>query len=275
MKSLLNNFGITPHRNLPQLAVERFSVWFQKQQQPPKTKKVVLFNDTYTEYNEPQIGKSAFKILLELDYEVILAHGYCCGRPLISKGFLKEAKAQAINNIEKLSSIVNEGVKMIVLEPSCASAFRDDYRGLVKNEGLKNLISNTLSLEEFLQEQLIDEKLPLNFTDSIEEIWVHTHCHQKALVGIEPTLNVLKGIKGINVHEIEAGCCGMAGSFGYEKEHYDFSMKIGSLKLFPKIQSLHNQGVILASGMSCRSQIKDGTERKAVHLAEVIANKIS
>lgn len=275
-KKLFSWMGIASERTLPRLTNERFSSWFKLQKQSPKTKKVVLFNDTYTEFNEPEVGKSAFKILSALDYEIILANGYCCGRPLLSKGFLKEAKANASTVINQLCQLVNEENEMIVLEPSCVSAFRDDYKGLLGNDtALEKLISYTYSLDEFLQKHLKEGLLPLSFSENKVNVFVHGHCHQKSLVGMTPTLEVLKGVKGFTVKEIDSGCCGMAGSFGYEKEHYLFSMKIGELKLFPKIRTLSSHDIMITSGMSCRSQIKDGTQRRAIHFAEAIAKQLA
>lgn len=269
-KALLGWLGISPQRNLPLLAEERFSTWFKKQQQAPQEKKIILFNDTYTEYNEPNIGKAAFKILSALGYEIILANHHCCGRPLISKGFLKQAKDNAQNVTKNFTQLPN--VHIVVLEPSCTSALRDDYQGLLgKNQEFEQVISRIVSFDEFLESHLKEGKLPLEFADKQREVWVHGHCHQKALVGMDPTLKVLRGVKGFTVYEIESGCCGMAGSFGYEKEHDSVSMKIGELKLFPTIRQTSPDAIIVASGMSCRSQIKDGTRRHAFHLAEVIA----
>lgn len=264
--------GIAPERSLPALAKERFSTWFQQQQQTPQIKTVVLFNDTYTEFYEPHIGQAAYKVFKALGYEVLLANGMCCGRPLISKGLLKQAKANAISFVEKLNEMVNENRSLVVLEPSCASVFSDDTDGLLgKDPQLERLRSHTLSFDEFLHQHLVEGQLPLPFHDTQQNIWVHGHCHQKSLVGIKISLEVLQGISGFSVHEINSGCCGMAGAFGYEKEHYDFSMKIGDLKLFPQVQALHNKDLIIANGFSCRSQIKDGTPKRAIHLAEVIA----
>lgn len=276
MKAIFSWIGISPKRKIPSFAKERFSVWFEKQKQTEKTKQVVLFNDTYTEFNEPQIGKAAYQVLSELGYQIILANHFCCGRPLISKGFLQEAKANAITTVAKLTELLRDDTLLVVLEPSCISAFKDDYKGLLgKNESLEKLIAKTLSFDEFLQRHLQDGVLPLHFKGKKQDVWVHGHCHQKSLVGMIPTLEVLKGINGITVHEIDSGCCGMAGSFGYEKEHYEFSMKIGNLKLFPKVRAANKEDLIIASGMSCRGQIMDGTTRCAIHLAEAIASHLS
>lgn len=275
-KTVQGWMGIAPQRTLPKMAEERFSSWFEAFQQTPQTKRVLLFNDTYTEFNEPGIGKAACKVLNALGYEVSLVNGHCCGRPLISKGFLKEAKKQAFDLVNSLAKLVSDDVQMVVLEPSCLSALLDDYKGLLgPNEALDRLIAKTFSFEEFLQSCLEEGKLPLEFQGVGRDIWVHGHCHQKALVGMVPTLDVLRGVEGFRVHEIESGCCGMAGAFGYEKEHYDFSMKIGGLKLFPKVREAQEDDIVIASGMSCRSQIHDGTEKRALHLAEAIAKHMS
>jgi len=279
-KMLLGWIGISPQRTLPKFAHKRFSTWFKQQTQLRQTKKVVLFNDTFTEFNEPEIGKSAFKVFGSLGYEVILVDNFCCGRPFISKGFLKEAKKNAFQAIDKLNQVLSEdkSMLMVVLEPSCLSAFRDDYKGLLgsTHEILNQLIPKILSFEEFLQKHLNEGRLPAEFNlkSKEQEIWVHGHCHQKSLIGNAPTLEVLRSIKNFKVHEIESGCCGMAGSFGYEKEHFNFSMKIAELKLLPKIRTLLSDHIIVASGISCRSQIQDGVQRKAFHLAEVIARQI-
>lgn len=274
-KILLFGMGITSKRTLPLLAKERFSTWFKKQRQVEQGKQVALFNDTYTEFYEPHIGKAAYKVLNALGYEVLLTNGACCGRPLISKGLLKEAKANALTHVQLLNLIVNEKTPLVVLEPSCASVFRDDDEGLLGNHpDLVRLRSHTWSFDEFLHQHLIDRKLPLPFNDLQQSIWVHGHCHQKSLVGMNMTMEVLQGIKGFSVNEIDSGCCGMAGAFGYEKEHHNFSMKIGQLKLFPQVEALQNEEMIVASGFSCRSQIKDGTPRRAIHLAEAIASKL-
>jgi len=247
--------------------------WFNLQKQEKETKQVVLFDDTYTEFNEPEIGKAAYKVLKALGYEVVLAKGHCCGRPLISKGLLKEAKANASKVLEALSLHIQQGAMIIGLEPSCLSAFRDDYQGLLgKSTALDGLMTHCLSFDEFLQQHIKDGKLPIDFSIEKKAVWVHGHCHQKALVGMLPTLEVLRAVPGFVVHEIESGCCGMAGSFGYEKEHYEFSMKIGELRLLPTVRATGNSALIVASGISCRSQIAHGTNRTPVHLAQALAS---
>lgn len=280
-KFFLKWLGVAYHRGLPQLAHEHFSSWVKKQHQPSSSKKVVLFNDTYTEYNHPEIGKAAFKVLSSLGYEVIVVSELCCGRPLISKGFLKEAKAKALELVNKLKTYASSEVTIICLEPSCLSALGDDYKGLIgaKDSALfadLTLVGNAcISFEDFLSRLLMNNVLPLSFIENRTQVLVHGHCHQKALVGMQSTLKVLRAIPGFTVHEIDSGCCGMAGSFGYESEHYDISMKIGNLRLLPAIRKASTEAIIVANGMSCRSQIQHGTDRQALHLAEVISTYLA
>lgn len=259
--------GISKFRSLPKRAKRRFSQINQKSTHYEKT--VVLFNDTYTEFNHPEIGESAIKILNALGYNVIIPSWNCCGRPFISKGFLKQAKNQAEKVINALHPYIQYPI--IFLEPSCFSALIDDYRGLLgySHKKLIEVIRSCTSLDQFLENKMGN----LSFTKNKQVIKIHGHCHQKALIGSTPTLNVLKSIPGFEVSEIPSGCCGMAGSFGYEKEHYTISQKIGELQLFPAIRE-NQDAIIIASGFSCRTQIQDGTQRKAFHIAEAIANKI-
>lgn len=280
-KNLLNRWlGISPQRDLPKLATVTFSNWFKQQPQSPSLKKVVLFNDTFTEYNHPEIGQAAFKILSNLGYEITLISDLCCGRPLISKGFLEEARNKALKFVNTLKPYAFSGLKIICLEPSCLSALNDDYKGLLGtgNSALFAdliLVSDAaISFDNFLSNHLHDSQLPLKFKENSTEVLVHGHCHQKALADMQPTLNVLKAIPGFSVTEINSGCCGMAGAFGYESEHYDISMKIGNLRLFPAIKKASAETLIVANGMSCRCQIHHGTDRRALHLAEAVAQQL-
>lgn len=278
-KPFLSLLGISTRRSLPTLAKQPFSKWFALQKQTPKIKKLVIFNDTYTEYNHPEIGQAAFKVLSALNYEIILAHGQCCGRPLISKGLLPEAQTYARKVTTALHPYAHQNLPIIMLEPSCFSAIIDDYKGLLgkdptASENLKSVINCTQSLDQFLEKHIVDGKLPLPFIERESEVLVHGHCHQKALVGTQATLEVLKAVPGFHVKEIASGCCGVAGAFGYEKEHYEFSLKIGELRLLPTIRQAPSNAIIVASGMSCRCQIDHGTSHKALHLAEALANRL-
>jgi len=267
-KFFLSLIGISPKRTLPMLAKQRFSEWVKDHQFLPREKQVVLFNDTFTEFNEPEIGIAAVKVLEAMGYQVIVPAWQCCGRPAISKGDLELAKDQSSLLINHLLPYAKQGLNIIGLEPSCLLAIKDDYHGLqgYDDEALEAVIAKCRTFDEFIADH-IDE---FQTKESISKtVIVHGHCHQKALIGMSPTLKVLLALPNLKFSEIDSGCCGMAGSFGYEKEHYEISMKIGSLKLFPAINK-NPEADIVADGFSCRSQIGHGTDRKAMHLAEFL-----
>lgn len=267
--------GIAPDRPLPQRSRTPFSKWLKHHPQPACSKKVVLFNDTFTEYTDPHIGQDAIKVLNAMGYEVIVPPWHCCGRPFISKGMLRQAKLKAQKLIEVLHPYVNEGLPIIGLEPSCILTFRDEFLALVGNDQRASEIAKAcVTFDEFINGHLVEGKLPLQFQETKAAIMLHGHCHQKAIVGTKPTLSVLKSIPGFTVTEIQSGCCGMAGSFGYEAEHAAFSMKIGELRLFPAIRKTSADAIIVADGVSCRHQISQGTGRQALHLAEILARSL-
>lgn len=271
VKKLMGQLGISTHRNLPSLSHERFSDEFKNIRQPENlNKEVVLFNDTYTEFNHPEIGVAATKVLNAMGYRVILPNWSCCGRPALSKGLLPKAKEMAKKVVEELLPYAKKGIPIIGLEPSCISALMDDYKDLIDLQWAEPVLKSSKSFDEFVA----SNGEGLLFRDSIINVKVHGHCHQKALVGMEPTLKALKMNPGFRTEAIPSGCCGMAGSFGYETEHYDISMKIGSLKLFPAIRNTSGDTEIVASGFSCRTQISDGTGRRALHLAELLAKTL-
>ena len=175
---------------------------------------------------------------------------------LISKGLLSQARQKAIKLIELLHPYASEGLPIIGLEPSCILTIADDLSSIITAdvpESAQEVAQQCLTLDQFLVGLMKDGWLPFKETKAI--VKVHGHCHQKALVGMKPTLELLRSIPGLEIAEIPSGCCGMAGSFGYEKEHYDISMKIGSLHLFPYIETTPADAIILANGFSCRSQI--------------------
>jgi FAD/FMN-containing dehydrogenase/Fe-S oxidoreductase len=265
VKWVLEWVGIAKERNLPRLSKQRFSAWFKnyKQKINGEKKQVVLFNDTYNEFNEPHIGMSAVKVLNHLGFEVIVPSFTCCGKPMISKGLLKEAKSLASKLLDQLAPFAEANIPIIGLEPSFLFAIKDDFQGLLGSE-IKKITSHLTTFDEFMALHLPkSESLP-------KTVLVHGHCHQKASIGTKPTLEALKKFKSLDVKEIDSGCCGMAGSFGYEKEHYALSMKIGGLKLFPAVLAAGDDTVIVANGTSCRSQILQGTKRHAKHLAEAL-----
>jgi len=272
-KRLLNWIGITPKHRLPLITKQLFSKWFKEHIFEKNHKHVVLYNDTFTEFNHPEIGQAAVKVLESLGYQVILPKWHCCGRPALSKGLLPKAQSMAKAVIDLLIPYAERDLPIIGLEPSCLLTIKDDYSGLLgKDDPKQKKVANAcITFDEFLAQHIVNNQLPLLFIAKESNIKIHGHCHQKALVGIEPSLKVLRSIPGSTVTEIQSGCCGMAGSFGYEKEHYEISQQIGELHLFPEVRATEADTLIVADGMSCRSQIAHGTERHAYHLAEVIA----
>ena len=275
-KKLLNWIGITPKRALPELATERFSQWFNRQpERPDSAKKVVLFNDTYTEFNHPEIGKAAVKVLQAMGYLVIVPPWTCCGRTLFSKGMLKQAKKKASALVSSLAPYVEAGLPVIGLEPSCLSMLTEDLQSLEGEEKLLVKIKElSVSFDEFLHRHLIQEQLTLPLSEKETHFVIHGHCHQKSSTGISFAVELVNSLPGCSEELIDSGCCGMAGSFGYEKEHYEISLKIGELKLFPAISKEPETTQVIANGISCRQQILSGTGRRALHLAEIVAERL-
>ena len=271
VKAAQKALKLAPQRPPPPLAETRFSSWFSKNIQGKQTKgkQVVLFNDTYTEYFYPEVGKSAVKVLHALGYEVIVPTWHCCGRPLFSKGRLKLGQKKAKKLLDTLVPYITPKIPILGLEPSCLFTLLDEYQSLpdVDASELKSLCQ---TFDTFLQEHLEEGKLPFKFKKNSTQVKVFGHCHEKALQGMEATLDVLKAVPGFKVETIDSGCCGMAGSFGYEEEHYDLSMKIGELKLLPEVRKASKETLIVANGFSCRSQIAEGAGRSAIHLAEAL-----
>jgi FAD/FMN-containing dehydrogenase/Fe-S oxidoreductase len=267
-------FGIHRNRHLPPFARETFPRWFSRRnggRREGTRGPVVFFHDTYTTYNYPDLGKAAVKVLEAAGFEVVLAEKKCCGRPLISKGLVRQAKDNAAYNVDRLSRYAEQGIPIVGLEPSCILTFRDEYPDLLDDPRAARLAKGVLLIEEFLLGLHERGELRLPFTDGARNILLHGHCHQKALVGSAPSLQVLRLLPGATVEEVDSGCCGMAGSFGYEKEHYEMSLAIGNRRLFPAIQAKGPECEIVAAGISCRQQIAHGTGRRAKHLVEVLA----
>ena len=275
---ILDKFlGIDRRRQLPTFARERFSDWFANRSYGGGGRKgrVALFNDTFVEYNEPEIGMAATIILERAGYEVVLIENkVCCGRPLISKGFLSRVRKLAQTNIEAMIPLVEEGIPIIGLEPSCVSALSDDYLDLVDDPRVRLVADQVVMLEDFLIAAARADRLELEFKGTARNILVHGHCHQKALTGTAATLEVLNLPPNFNAEEIPSGCCGMAGSFGYEKEHFEISRQVGQERLFDVLEDTPEDVEIAAVGTSCRHQISDFTGRKARHWAEILVEAL-
>lgn len=269
--------GFDSRRILPDYASEPFFKWFGKKGNNSfsSDKKVVLFADTYLNFHEPHIGVSALELLNSCGYEVILAHVGCCQRPKISHGFLREAKKEGLQTILGLKKYMDQGLKIVVCEPSCASALNDDLPDLLEDKNLADqLKEHVLMIDLFLAQEVKEGKLKIEFQSMAGDLLIHGHCHQKALYGTEASKNLF-GKTDHLVSEIPSGCCGMAGSFGYEKEHYDLSEKIGEGILFPAVRSKKKDDTLVANGFSCRHQIAHFTGVKPKHWVEVVRAKPS
>jgi len=267
--------GIDRRRPLPAFARETFTEWFNHRQAPPAGTRgeVVLFHDTFVTYNAPQIGKAAVQLLERAGYAVKLVDKKCCGRPLISKGMLTEAKAHAAWNVERLLPYAERGVAIVGLEPSCLLTLRDEYVDLLRSDAARQVAKQSFLLEEFLERER-RKGLSLPFGANGRKALLHGHCHQKALVGTGPTVAALRWA-GFDVQEMDSGCCGMAGSFGFEIEHYDLSVALGNRRLVPAVKAAGPDVEVVAPGISCRQQIEHLAGRRAKHPAEVLWETLS
>ena len=242
--------------------------------------KVFLFADEFTNFQEAELGLTFAKLLLHLGYEVEIPKHVESGRAAISKGNLKLAKKYALKNVNLLKDKISEQTPLVGIEPSCILSFRDEYPDLVPAEmrqQAKELGRNALLFDEFIMREVAAKRISAaDFKTETVEIWLHGHCHQKALVGTEKTVQAFKLLSGAKIHVIPSGCCGMAGSFGYEKEHYKTSLAIGEMVLFPTIRKAVSNAdgvtpcIVSAPGTSCRQQILDGTGVHAVHPIEIL-----
>jgi FAD/FMN-containing dehydrogenase/Fe-S oxidoreductase len=268
--------GFDRRRVLPGYAREPFHKWFERNANSSfkhPDRRVVLFADTYLNFHEPDIGISALRLLNECGYEVILANVGCCQRPKISHGFLRDAKEEGTKTIAGLKKYIDEGLTIVVCEPSCASALNDDLPDLIEDEALGiKLREKVMMIDKFLERERSEGRLDKIFESTAGDILIHGHCHQKALYGTQ----AMKTLLGDDIHavtEIPSGCCGMAGSFGYETEHYELSRKIGDNILFPAARSMKPGATLVANGFSCRHQINHFTGVKPKHWVEVITAK--
>ncbi len=279
LRVLANNLvGFHPERSMPHLSKELFSVWFQKigSLQNPKTpiSSIYIFADEFTEFNDSHIGIKLVQLLQKLNYEVLIPKHVESGRSSLSKGFVKNAKKIANKNITLLANLVSDNSPLIGIEPSAILSFRDEYPVLVDQnlqEKAAQIAQNSYLFEEWFAQEI--EKGHINktsFTQATKLIKLHGHCHQKALSSLVPSKKALSLPVNYQVQLIPSGCCGMAGSFGYEKEHYDISMKIGELVLFPAVRNFEKEIIIAAPGTSCRHQILDGTSKIALHPIEIL-----
>ena len=269
--------GFAIKRSLPKLSSVTLQKWFasHKPHANAGTKgKVLLFCDEFTNFNDTKIGIAAVELLERIGFSVEIPKHVESGRAAISKGLLRMAREYAEQNVRALGPLVSENAPLIGIEPSAILSFRDEYPQLVSEdlkEQSKTLAKNALMFDEFVGRLIESDQLNSTmFRERDQTIRLHGHCHQKALASLKPTVQMLQLPKGYRVRLIPSGCCGMAGSFGYESEHYDVSMQIGELVLFPTVRAEPTESLIAAPGTSCRHQISDGTGKKALHPIEIL-----
>ena len=268
--------GFAEERKIPLIGHSKLSA---VSHQPSASKRVYLFLDEFTRYNEPRLADTFIALMNRLGYEVIIPKHTESGRAAISKGCWRQAKKFAEKNIRLLKDLITDKTPLVGIEPSCILTFRDEYPALMANDvnDAKELAKNCLLFDEFLMREVEAGRITADqFSDTPAEIWLHGHCHQKAIVGVEKTAALLRLPANTTVHVIPSGCCGMAGSFGYEKAHYQTSIAIGEMILFPAVReavkhhTLDHPVFIAAPGISCRTQIQDGTGITALHPIEIL-----
>lgn len=270
--------GFAAKRSMPRMYKTTLKKWYATHQRNRSTrssgKMVYLFCDEFTNYNDTEIGIKTILLLERLGYEVVIPEHIESGRTWLSKGLIKKAKEISQKNINLLYPLISEKTPLIGIEPSAILTFRDEYIDLADEssfEKAKSLSKNVFYIDEFLASEIAAEKIDSNlFNTEIKNILVQGHCHQKSLSNINATLRVLSFLPNSKVSLIPSGCCGMAGSFGYEKEHYDLSMQIGELVLLPTLRNAPSDAMVAAPGTSCRHQIKDGVSKKSFHPVEIL-----
>lgn len=268
--------GLDPRRPLPRPATRDFRAWFRSRKPAAEAPRgrIVLLDDTYTRYLVPHVGQAAVAVLEALGFAVELAPIACCGRPLLAKGFVAEARELVRANLDKLAPLANQGLTIVGLEPSCLLTFRDEALSLCPGLEADRVAASSVLLSELVATDhgAADFYADKPFT---AHALVHGHCHQKALAPEASPCDALSLVPGIFAEEVDSGCCGLAGAFGYEKEHYDLSMAVGERVLFKAVRREEPDTVIVSDGYSCRSQIEHGTGRKALHTAELLARALA
>ena len=268
--------GISLKRSVPKLTPKTLKSWYKKQTHSSSKKIIYVFCDEFTNFYDTEIGKDTVIVLKRLGYNPTFIKHPESGRSFISKGFLKEAKVLANKNVSIFKELITDKTPLIGIEPSAILTFRDEYIRLADDVNSAKIIAkNTFTIEEFLKNEFEKGNIRTNqFTTEKKSIKIHGHCHQKALSSTHATFSILNIPKNYTPTIMNTGCCGMAGSFGYEKEHYKISMQVGEDTLFPKIRNTSKETEIIASGTSCRHQILDGTNRYAKHPITVLREAI-
>jgi Fe-S oxidoreductase len=278
--TLKKAIGFATDRSLPLVYKQTFRKWLRRNLEMLNGEikrpvgKVYLFVDEFTNYNDVPVGVSVVRLLNKLRYKVLVLNNADSGRALLSKGFLKKAKNIAGKQVDLYASKISSDIPLIGIEPSAILAFRDEYPDLLRGEKKKKALEiarHSYTFDEFIVREVEKGNIsPRKFHNNTAKVLFHGHCQQKAVGTSESMIKCLSLPENYSVEEIKSGCCGMAGSFGYEKEHYDLSVKIGEMVLFPAVRNAEEETIIVAPGTSCRHQIKDGTGRNSLHPAEVL-----
>lgn len=266
--------GFSRVRRLPAYARVPFVTWFAQREQAENAagsgRQVALFVDTYMNCHEPEVGKAAVALLESCGYAVLLADAGCCQRTRVTHGFLRAAREAGLATLQNLDAYIQRGIPVVVCEPGCASSLVDDLPDLVDDAELaKRVAGGVMMIDVFLARERKAGRLTCGFTTVAPRVLMHGHCHQKALFGTA-AMKLLLAEAGGTVQEVDSGCCGMAGSFGYEREHYGLSQQMGERRLLPAVRAAAPETTVVACGFSCRHQIAHFTDRKAVHWVEVV-----
>jgi Fe-S oxidoreductase len=259
--------GIARARPLPRFTRKTL---IRTHRQKPGTREVVFLADSFTTFTEPAVGRAAIELLEAAGYSVRLESGGCCGRASISKGLLDQAKTMAADLTERLAPYAERGVPIVGCEPSCLLTLREEHLALAPGDPRTQAVAGQARLVEDLLVEAIDDGALKLRPGPLRRIVFHGHCHQKALAGTTATMALLQRIPGAEVVELDAGCCGMAGSFGFEAEHYELSMQIGESRLFPALRAEGGETLVAATGVSCRQQISHGVGREARHPVQIV-----
>jgi len=279
-KWALSGLGVHSKRSMPALASQTFTNWFRAFKSIPSSSVtrdlVVFFHDTFMEYNDPQIGQAAIKVLQAIGYEpIVLYDKKDSGRPAVSKGLLDDAVKLARHNLTLLAPFAKQEIPIVGCEPSVMVMLVDDYPDLEPGENAEEVASQAMLLETLVLQAANKKDLGLTFDQKPRRVLFHGHCQQKATFGTDNTKKMLELIPNCTVEEIDSGCCGMAGSFGYEKEHYDLSIQLAEMSLAPAVRAADPETIICATGTSCRDQIQHTTERQARHPIEIFAEALA
>ena len=270
--------GVAPQREIPAFANETFKAWFRKRGRarppgaPGKNNRVLLWPDTFNNFFHPETAKAALKVLEDAGFEVVVPQAdLCCGRPLYDYGMLDTARRWLRQILRELKSEIEAGTPLVCLEPSCAAVFRDELIEIFpQDQDARRLCKQTFTLAEFLHEKAPDYEPPKLQRSAL----VHGHCHEKAVLNFDCEKQLLKKM-GLRLECPDTGCCGMAGAFGFEADKYDVSIACGERVLLPHVRDAGKDALIIADGFSCREQIRQTTDRQALHFAQVLQMAIN